>query len=93
MTAVVNADGTLMRGTGVVSVTPVGASYDLVMERRLDNCTFSAMAANVTAFGGMTANYGTAYWLGDNRVQVAMRNPANQDLRAGAFHLQVICWK
>lgn len=94
LVAVVNANGTLARGNGVVSTaTAVGVGeYVVTFERNVSGCAF-------TANRGQTANSGEAP-PGDvtvagavgntDGVYLQVTNAAGAD-QAGSFHLQVQC--
>jgi hypothetical protein len=92
MSAVVNLDGTLIRGSGVVSVDhPSVAFYRVWFDRPINNCTGVAGPGNIPSYvydGGQAAvNFTDAF---PNSVVVKTRNSSGA-VADWPFHLIVFC--
>jgi hypothetical protein len=84
--AVVNADGSLARGSGVVTVVhPVAGSYRVQFNRNISACAW--LATTRASFGFVeTEIYGST----TDTVLVRTRDPGNSDSDR-SFHLAVVC--
>lgn len=84
--AVVNADGSLARGSGVISVVhPVAGTYRVQFNRNISACAW--LGTTRASFGFIeTEIYGST----TDTVLVRTRDPGNSDSDR-SFHLAVIC--
>src|SRR5688572_18391632 len=95
MSAGVDAPGTLIRGSGVVSANIFKLGYyDVTFERSVASCAASITAASVNADGPGVDVYGVGYFLPDPRVfRVSLRYQPNDANFPAPFHLLMFCHK
>ena len=91
MSAVVRADGTLVRGTGAISSTLSSPGRYLVsFERSISDCTITVTAGDAGA-GTTLIYFYTGRHLDVKAVTVGGVNPINFASVNGSFHLLAFC--